>query len=122
MPQIKVSELKGDLLDWAVAQIEKTKNLFCFNSVDGSPRSRGNLPAYSTNWADGGPLLQKYMMELEVTFNGWGTQFSIASVMTQPGFTKIAKQGPTALIAVCRAIVAGKFGETVDIPSELLPC
>ncbi len=75
----------------------------------------------STNWSQGGPLIEKYCMEV-VTMAG---QFH---AVTNRGHSTVHYVdvyeedfegcGTTHLVAVCRAIVASKLGDTVQVPRE----
>lgn len=65
----------------------------------------------SNDWAITGPLIEQYRIDVEwVSTNTCRAEASNC----MSGF------GPTALIAVCRAIVASVLGVTVQIPEELL--
>lgn len=63
---------------------------------------------YSTNWALTGPLRDKHRIHITEGYAGAGAYFG----------TEGAGQGPTALIAICRAVVRAAFGDEV----EDLPC
>lgn len=121
MVEVKTAELIGSALDWAVAQIEKPANLICLNSFNGGPRTRGNLPHYSADWSQGGPMIEKY----DITFMRGveGADEKYFAVMAAPSRTSIGQQtagGETHLIAACRAIVAAKLGDVVSVPAELV--
>ena len=66
---------------------------------------------YSTDWAQGGPIIEREMIELvpqspalwEAMYRG----------------QHIPHDGPTPLIAAMRCYVASKLGDTVDVPEEL---
>lgn len=66
------------------------------------------------NWAQGGPLIEKYQIMFESAgvagvvayFKAWGTAGPTAT-------------GPSHLIAAVRLIVEGSFLEVVEIPEEL---
>ena len=110
---MKVSELEGAELDYWVA-----KALGWTPDPDMSPESytegywHGTSDFYakyewkpSTNWNQGGPLIEKFYICLDYDFCGtW-----IAAIPEKPN-----KYGPTPLIAAMRALVASKFGEEVE--------
>lgn len=155
MSKIKVSELSGAALDWAVAKAEGfnvqshdewmkvywTNKGYPENAIeehlyrgrwvvietvrdspqlgknDGSFERPTPIPTYSTNWAQGGPIIEREGISVgcmrDYGFDGW-----------EAGFNSPHCQGPTALIAAMRFYVAdklgGKFGNEVEIPEELL--
>jgi hypothetical protein len=63
--KIKVSELSGAALDWAVAKCEGRGFVFGVTDYaeDGNAYQRGTAqeagPHYSTNWAHGGPIIEQ---------------------------------------------------------------
>jgi hypothetical protein len=137
---VKVSELNGRLLDaWVaraeghnVATIKQGDTVVGYQlyyySGDTPP-----LPEYSTDWADGGPILEKAAI-------GWrdrgrtsnvGVHKGLSSVEGQPweawfcdggdeggnGFLDRVQVGETLLIAAMRAFVASRFGD--EVPGEV---
>ncbi len=97
--RIKKSELTGAALDWAVAK--------CEGVVYHGPA----WTKYSTDWAQGGPIIEREGVEIKPTYAGW-TAFL--------GHVLFAN-GPTPLIAAMRCYVASKLGDDIDIPEELTP-
>jgi hypothetical protein len=102
--KIKTSELTGAALDWAVHQA------WCEGACHDEP-----YPHYSTNWAQGGPIIEREKIRLDTTWNCEDGYWS-ARMDTVGGWWL----GDTPLIAACRCYVASKLGDTVDIPEELL--
>lgn len=73
--------------------------------------SNWQKPAYSTDWAKGGLIIDREKIGLS-----WLGYWSAASEID----IKVPYQkGPTALIAVMRCYVASKLGEEVDVPEEM---
>lgn len=107
MTTTKVAALEGAALDWAVAKIEGFK---------GSPASVRRLFLPSTDWAVGGPLIQKHQIELKWDGSDGNAWWWKAWHQDVEKF----QMGDTPLIAVCRAICAAKLGDSISIPSELL--
>lgn len=101
--KIKVSEASGPALDWMVAK--------CEGNLPLSYDDWGQVwPHYSTDWSQGGPILQNHIGALEdFVDEGWTACCMGHSV-----------DGNTPLEAVCRAYVTAKLGETVEIPDELI--
>jgi hypothetical protein len=111
---MKTSELTGAALDWAVCeatgmlkaytQFRSCKN---FLKVYGVARNKHLHP--STDWAQGGPIIEREKIGLLPSGNAYyerngGTYYSY---------------GPTPLIAAMRCYVASKLGDDINIPKEL---
>jgi hypothetical protein len=119
--KIKTSELKDLALDYLVAKCEGRGFVFGETDyTDGHTYQRGTAqatgPHYSTNWAQGGPLIERE--KINVSTYGGLLQW-IATKKT--GETFEAVSGPTPLIAAMRCYVASKLGDEVEIPEELAP-
>lgn len=101
---MKTSELTGAALDWAVAQCE---GISVRNGFD------DNCPEYSTNWTQGGPIVEREWVDLHcVNDSLWEAEC--------PAPCGLAMQnGPTPLIAAMRCYVVSKLGDKVDVPEEL---
>jgi Protein of unknown function (DUF2591) len=109
--KIKTNQLTGAALDWAVAKCEGVTVL---------PKMRGGcyvtlnkgetvLLCYSTDWAQGGPIIEREKTTLEWTGEDW-----MSYIRHDEEFF-----GPTPLIAAMRCYVASKLGDEVEIPEEL---
>jgi hypothetical protein len=102
--KIKVSELTGAALDWAVGYIMGEKLRILDRQIvwpeDYSP---------STDWAQGGPIIEREGIALYL-YGGseWNAHVG--------GRESV---GPTPLIAAMRCYVASKLGDEVEIPEEL---
>ena len=116
---MKTSELTGLALDWAVAKCEGENSLAsCYYSDDNVPLCLEEAPEPlwepSTNWAQGGPIIEREIAKIE--------RFS-DSLWEATTFTKNAQDfvqnGPTPLIAAMRCYVANKLGDEIEIPEEL---
>jgi hypothetical protein len=97
---LKVCELTGAALDWAVAKCE---GFLCDYQYSGA------LAHYSTEWAQGGPIIER---------EGLTVTHQQAQWMAQTDDDLFAC-GPTPLIAAMRCYVASKLGDNIDIPEEL---
>lgn len=94
--RIKTSELIGDSLDRVVLQLE------------GENPSNG---FYSTDWADGGPIIEREGINLS----------SVAGITwCADGPVRVGFYGPTPLIAAMRCYVASKLGNEVEVPEDVL--
>jgi hypothetical protein len=113
--KVKVSELQGAALDWAVAKCE-VGDEFLFNPDPYTPDENGQ-PAYftpSTNWAQGGPIIERE-----------GISVAMDDVEPWCGFIEddetntLLFSGPTPLIAAMRCYVASQMGAEIELPEEL---
>ena len=110
---MKTSELTGKALNWAVAKCEG-HNVFIKHApvqVMYTPKGKRSWYIYtpSTNWAQGGPIIERERINLEPFKNINGEQWSSDGEW----------DSPTPLIAAMRCYVASKLGDTVEIPEEL---
>ena len=127
---MKTNELTGAALDWAVAKCEghesrcpwllEKEGYAAWQSYE---EAWGNpLPNYSTNWAQGGPIIEREFLELRPGSFVGSKEFPrifAAWAQNQRGGKTISGTGPTQLIAAMRCYVASKLGDEVEIPKEL---
>jgi hypothetical protein len=100
---MKTSELTGAALDWAVAMAENWAG------------ADFEVKPYSTDWAQGGPIIEREHISVEATrVGGLGDRW-MADIQTD--CTQFADK---PLIAAMRCYVASKLGDTVDVPKELV--
>ncbi|PZQ35070.1 MAG: DUF2591 domain-containing protein, partial [Pseudomonas putida] len=71
------------------------------------------------DWALGGELIEKYAAMVRGFPNQMYQTLAIARVRISGALAW--RSGKTPLIALCRAIVAAKLGDTVQAPKELMP-
>lgn len=113
--QVKTSLLTGLALDWAtgVALYGDAGIYICGGAVFHSENGHW---APSTDWEDGGPLIDLYLVQLEPDGLTWRAKTDCRRGMAhyEEG------SGPSALVAMCRAIVASLLGELVGVPKELV--
>ena len=86
-------------------------------------RNSGDRYSPSTDWAQGGPILDRELTSVNRVSDLENEQkWSARKAVYLPEVgAKIAEQyGPTPLSAICRCYVTSKLGDTVDIPEELL--
>ena len=107
---MKTAELTGAALDWAVC---KAKGQYqC--PVDEYTKVWMASRRYSTDWAQGGPIIERE--EMSVEHCNTDTSDSPWSACSAGGKYHF---GPTPLIAAMRCYVASVLGDTVDIPEGL---
>jgi len=114
MKRIKTQDLTGPALDWAVAK--------CEGHTDGKDFAwyydRRNTFNFSTNWAQGGPIIEReqILIQPEIGKEGCANAWNAISMQDTEDY------GPTPLIAAMRCYVASKLGDEVEIPKEIAPC
>jgi hypothetical protein len=106
---MKTSELTGAALDWAVAKCELP------DDWSGAEIVLGDATDYSTDWAQGGPIIERegIWLQPEIGKEGTGNAWYAVSMHDTDSY------GPTPLIAAMRCYVASKLGDEVDIPEEI---
>ncbi|WP_336202950.1 phage protein NinX family protein [Pseudomonas guariconensis] len=126
--EVRVSNLLGAALDWAVAMAEGFKsdperltNVWLNEEDLTSVSIRGVEMGYgfrpSSNWEHGGQLIDKHSGTAQ-HIPGLPADLCYAGGPTGAG---VWCYGPTALIAFCRGLVNHKLGDTVQVPKELMP-
>jgi hypothetical protein len=93
-------ELTGVALDWAVARCEVGDDM-----ID----EIADPHFYSTDWAQGGSIIEREKITLEWTGENWCAYIRHDA----------EEFGPTPLIAAMRCYVASKLGDEIEIPAEL---
>ena len=117
--KIKTADLIGPALDWAVAKCEGYEP-HVYLEHDGKLCFQNRHYAPSTNWAQGGPIIEREKLQLEYmdNFDAWACSSGI-SVEDDQAWDQ--GYGPTPLIAAMRCFVASKLGDEVEIPEALNP-
>jgi Protein of unknown function (DUF2591) len=141
MIKVKTAELTGQALDWAVAQVVQPKGFvlrdasgeidppwvlgIASNPLDLEGSWLKSEWSPSTDWSQGGPLMDKYEISV-IMEEGIGPSSFWAGTKPLPdsmfgfNYKGASKYGETILIAVCRVVVAAKLGEEVEVPQELV--
>lgn len=102
--KMKTCDLIGDALNWVVTKIEAERKRFTIYPEF--------ITAYATNWAQGGPIIEREEIELVPKGMRW-------DAYADEDF-HVPHSGPTPLIAAMRCYVASKLGDEVEIPEELM--
>ena len=101
MKTIKMAEATELQLDWLVARIEG----------DELPKAGGKGLDYSTDWAAGGPIIERELISIYRMTSDWSAAYNPSGA---------AQDGPTALIAAMRCYAVNKLGDEVEVPEELV--
>jgi hypothetical protein len=121
--KIKTNELIDNTLDWAVAKCEGLLlpdggNLQIFNKqLRAHPAKLGTLYTPSTDWAQGGPIIEREWLDITPWPNE--SDEELQWQCKQHDSIDCVAFGPTPLIAAMRCYVASKLGDEVEIPEEL---
>lgn len=121
----KTSELIGPALDWAVAKclglgklhyvdvvgrISTLKTAVMVWSMELPGDGHGDKFSPSTNWSQGGPIIEQEKIEIyyQPALEQWAARCA-----------DNLRYGPTPLVAAMRCYVASALGDEVDMPEEL---
>ena len=103
--KVKTIELSGTQLDWAVARLaigytDEQLDEYCQVHF---------LPAFSTDWAQGGSIIEREGIALGQTADGWEATCDGA----------VYVYGKTPLIAAMRCYAINNLGKEVEVPNGL---
>ena len=150
MKTVKVAEATELQLDWLVAKCEglplRLDPLGLKADAPGSPESgwwvwlaqpgsmlvgpggdtvSSRRYSPSTNWAQGGPIIERELIDIQAKFNSGssivpkGQWYWQASTVNEDDVAYWF-DGPTPLIAAMRCYVVSKLGDTAEVPEELV--
>lgn len=112
---MKTSELTGAALDWAVAKCEGFKTLERGKACEVLfPNGVPFQP--STDWSQGGPIIEREKISLECKHDGWWVASYQYNYSDDKEYICLAAD---PLLAAMRCYVASKLGEDIDIPEGL---
>ncbi len=115
--EVKLSELSGAALDWAVAKCEGEELRLIKGQLETLWTENGWKP--STDWSQGGPIIERIrgLYVKHWVESSYDTRYEVHIHNSEEdciGF------GETLLIAAMRCYVASRLGDTVSVPVELL--
>jgi hypothetical protein len=116
--EMKTSELTGAALDWEVCEATGLLDAYPLTRKRFLKQWSGNSGKFlhpSTDWAQGGPIIEREEIHLAFLGNKW-----MATKVMQGYTPNEAQIGPTPLVAAMRCFVASKLGDGVEIPKELM--
>jgi hypothetical protein len=116
--KVKTTELQGAALDWAVTFAE-------YPSTEHDVwRNFRSECRYSTDWAQGGPIIEREGIALDCLRTCFVIDSWVAtSEMVREGdhYSPVIEfTGSTPLLAGMRCYVASKMGDEVEVPNELV--
>ena len=127
--EVKTRDLSSEALAWAVAKAEglavhleppQYGNPWrVFVRCDGEVTTRLERYNPQDDWSMGGLLIEKYAAMVRGFPNQMYATLAIARVRINGALAW--RSGQTPLVALSRAIVASKLGDTVQVPKELMP-
>lgn len=113
--KIKTVDLTGPALDWAVAKCEcPAIHLDHFLAMHENYRFDRGTFAYSTDWSQGGPIIERERIDIRFDRTGRSTYPWVASNLER------MLGGPTPLIAAMCCFVSSRLGDEIEIPDELI--
>ena len=110
---MKVSELSGIALDWAVAKAGGTTNIdFVWELTKGKFNP-------STDWARGGVIIEREGISVSREFSSGRIEWAAWTFAHFRDDAEAFGYGETPLIAAMRCYVASKLGDEVQLPEGL---
>jgi hypothetical protein len=120
--KVKTSNLTGSALNWAVAKAEGLRvnddgSMKYWKYFPGYGDDDFDIPAYTTDWSQGGPLIEREHISTTQDHSGlW-----LAYIGWNYADSKDHMQADRSLlVAAMRCFVVSKLGDEVDVPKELL--
>ncbi len=110
--KLRTSELKDLALDWAVTKCKGFDHSL-------TPGNEWGLWGWATDWAQGGPIIERECISIEdTTMRGGEGKFAWRATRVE-GSSISEECGPTPLVAAMRCYVASQLGDEMDVPNEL---
>lgn len=124
MAEVQLAGLDGPALHWVVAQIAglavELAPPHCGTGWHVWLLATGVAFRPSTDWNQGGPLMDKYAKGFGIVEGSEPPRFRAFARDNGPeGFQRIAS-GETILLAFCRALIRVHHGDTVLVPEVLI--
>ena len=112
---MRAFNLQGAALDWAVAKCYGYDEGWLLRQLENPDPNTRAIQSFSTDWAQGGPILAQTSIEICHLDNGeWRAQ------LNAKGCGPYCRHyGPTPLIAAMRCYVASRLGNEVEISNEV---
>ena len=107
--------LEDKVLDWAVEQAELAANRL----PDHGQRNKEDGFHPSTDWAQGGPIIERERICLEFLPNEDDPESQLWIATHVRGSSVTEQHGHTALTAAMRCYLMAEIGEYIPIPDEI---
>ena len=127
MALVQVKDAEGSVLDWMVAKCKGTPAVRMFENSKGfrvyeneSMKMQGINFAPSTNWSQGGPIIEKLRGESNYSFLIENDGDEIYVLAWPTAHVMFKGRGETLLVAAMRCYVSSVLGEEVEVPDELI--
>ena len=126
MPEVNTRELEGAALDWAVDSSEGNYQRYV-NSRTMPDDTVLDYPRWasfsawspSRNWNQGGPIIEREHITLDYAPESTNGKW-IAEIWPMTGAQSKWGRSDSPLVAAMRAYVHSQFGDTINIPQEVL--
>ena len=118
--KIKVSKLTGAALDWAVAKCEGGYIADAEMIASFLRQRKQGSYNYSTNWLEGGPILERRKITLGAPLPNEDDRDWLAIPEGESFMSGKRELGLTPLVAAMRCYVAYEIGDEIERPDELL--
>ena len=124
---MQIDQLTGFSLDWAVARSEgagsalvetHSRGIVLLLSDATVHCDIGETYAPSTNWTQGGPIIEREKITIRPHAETGGWTASLLTIRDDV-LTTIFEEGPTPLIAAMRCYVAASLGDEVEVPDSI---
>ena len=120
---MRTADLTGAALDWAVAKCEFDG---CedwdgtLSGVDAVSDMQGGTFNPSTDWAQGGTIIEREEISLSRDFYTGRVEWAAWTPAPFRDDAEAFGYGTTPLIAAMRCYVASKLGDEIELPEELM--
>jgi hypothetical protein len=114
--KVKVATATGPTLNWMVAKADGWSNEGLEDIANGDKYPEHD---FSTNWAQGGPIIGRMGILFEAVHNGH-VRIGLRAYRSETGTHGPHGIAQDHLTAAMRCYVACKLGDEVDVPEELL--
>jgi hypothetical protein len=117
---MRVDDLTGAALDWAVFSIEQDARGWYINDNGCFMSEEGEISweyQPSTDWRKGGPIIERERIKLWWDLTVYAPEHGIWFSQADPASHEMI--GRTPLESAMRCYVLAKFGLHIDVPKEL---
>ena len=115
--EVKTADLEGAALDWMtmVAFGWLQRGTYIEHATSGMQLTNKDKPKLSTDWSCADSLTRQAVEMCKTAEGLW-----MAVVPSERGGSLVIEYHDSLLVALCRAIVAAKLGDVVQVPADLM--